>query len=78
MREYPHNLNQYINQLKYLRIINLLIDLILSDIVRHIEERHQFDLEFLMFETKLDLHPVHRVGFHHELDVLLEVVLDDF
>ena len=59
--EDPHDFYQNVDKLENLGFFNFLFLLIFSDIVSHIEESHQLHLEFLMLQSKLNLHPFHRM-----------------
>jgi hypothetical protein len=71
------DLYQNVDQLKYLRVRKLLVYLVLSDVEGDIEESHQLEFKLTVLQSKLDLHSLHRVRLHDQINILLEVVLDD-
>lgn len=78
MRKNSHNLYQNINELKNLGIVYLLVDLILTNVISDIEKCHQLYLQLFVFKAELNLHSLHRVGLHHQINILLKVVFHDF
>jgi hypothetical protein len=70
-------LDEDVDELEDFSLIYLLVDFVLADVVGHVEESDQLQLELLEFESELHLHPLQRVGLHHQLDIFLEVLLHD-
>ena len=77
MRKDSHDFDQNVDQLENLRVVDFLVDFVFSNVEGDVEESHQLNLQFLVFQTEIDLHPIHRVRLHYQLDILLEVVLYD-
>ena len=50
-----------VDEFEDLSLVNLLVDLVLADVVSHVEEGDQFELQLLLFEPELNLHAFQRV-----------------
>ena len=77
MRKNPHDLYQNVYQLKNLWIVDLLVHLVLSNVISHVKKCHQLHLQLFVLQSELHLHALHWVWFHHQFNVLLEVVFHD-
>jgi hypothetical protein len=75
--EDPDHLDEDVDKFEDLSLVDLLVDLVLPDVVGHIEEGDEFEFELLLLESELDLHSFNGVRFDHKIDVFLEVALHD-
>ncbi len=78
MRKDTDDFYEDVYQLENFGIVDFLVYFVLSDVISNVKESHKFYLKFFVFQTKLHLHSLHRVRFHHELNIFLEVIFYDF
>lgn len=76
-REDSDHLDENIDEFEDLTLIDLLIDLILPDVVGHIEEGNQLEFQLITFQAKLNLHSFEGVRLDDQIDVLLKIALHD-
>lgn len=75
--EDAYDFEEDVDEFEDFGLVYFLGDFVLADVEGHVEEGDQFQLQLLQLEAELHLHAFHRVRLHHQLDVLLEVVLHD-
>lgn len=61
--EDTNHFDENVNEFEDFSFVDLLVNFVLADVVSHVKEGNELELQLLLLESELDLHALQGVGF---------------